>query len=80
MRFNRDSNGGTDMPKFKIILAKTFHGSSAGTTLDIIEADSESEAITKAIIEWRKVLPKYWGVMPFYAARATAKDLEEASV
>lgn len=45
------------MPTYLVILEVRFHGSSAGTTRDEIEAASEDEAIAKAIRQWKKLRP-----------------------
>ena len=45
------------MPTYVVVLEIRFHGSSAGTTRDEIEADSEQKATEKAIRQWRKIRP-----------------------
>ncbi len=45
------------MPRYTIILERRYHGSACGSTDDVIEAESEAEAIEQAIAAWRKVQP-----------------------
>ena len=40
-----------------VILEIRCHGSACGSTTDDIEADSEQEAVEKAIAAWRKLRP-----------------------
>ncbi len=47
------------MPRYTIILERRFHGSACGSTEDVIEAESEAEAIGQAVAAWRKMEPRF---------------------
>jgi hypothetical protein len=47
------------MPSYTIVLERRCHGSACGSTNDVIEAESEAEAIEQAIAAWRKVEPGF---------------------
>ena len=47
------------MPRYTIILERRYHGSACCSTDDVVEAESEAEAIEQAVAAWRKVEPRF---------------------
>ncbi len=47
------------MLSYTIILERRYHGSACGSTNDLVEAESEAEAIEQAIAAWREMEPRF---------------------
>jgi hypothetical protein len=66
------------MPSYTIILERRDHGSACGSTNDVIDAESEAEAIEQAIAAWRKVEPRFT-FAPLFSAPVLNKRLRAST-
>ena len=64
------------MPTYTVVLDVRYYGSSYGTTEDEIAADSEPQAIDKAIAVWREIWPDHT-FHPVFSAPAPGRPIDQ---